>query len=156
MENIKRWKTRDPIPPEVEEALAGFHPILRQILFNRGLLDFRQADEFLEATRPQDSDPFSMLGMQEAVDRLAFAVNRGERIAVYGDYDADGVSATALMMQTFKALKANVRHYIPNRHRPSGHRAGGRIHRRSRRLDGHQSTAGRFGRALSETGYVLS
>ncbi len=115
MENIKRWKTRDPIPPEVEEALAGFHPILRQILFNRGLLDFRQADEFLEATRPQDSDPFSMLGMQEAVDRLAFAVNRGERIAVYGDYDADGVSATALMMQTFKALKANVRHYIPNR-----------------------------------------
>ncbi len=56
-----------------------------------------------------------MLGMPEAVDRIRFAIRTHQPIAVYGDYDVDGVTATALLTQLLKELGANVRGYIPNR-----------------------------------------
>lgn len=88
---------------------------MRQILFNRGYADKTSALNFLSASPPADADPTNLLGMQAAVERILFAISRGERIAIYGDYDVDGVTATTLLVQVLTALGAQVEGYIPNR-----------------------------------------
>lgn len=111
----KRWVVAAPITPQADEALAKFPPILKQIVFNRGLATDAEARSFLKAEPNADTDPFQMTGMQATVDRICFALQHDEPIAIYGDYDVDGVTATALLVQALGALGANVRGYIPNR-----------------------------------------
>lgn len=91
------------------------HPVLRQVLFNRGFTQKDAARNFLKAESDMDPDPFQLLDMEKAVDRILAAIRSGESMAVYGDYDADGVTSTALMMQTLRALGAEVQAYIPDR-----------------------------------------
>ena len=104
-----------PITPEADTALIAFPPILRQVLFNRGFATDAEARSFLRAEPNFNTDPFQMTGMREAVDRIQFAIQHNEPIAIYGDYDVDGVTATALMVEILKTLGADVRGYIPNR-----------------------------------------
>ena len=111
----KRWVVAAPITPQADEALATFPPILKQIVFNRGLATDAEARSFLKAEPSANTDPFHMTGMQATVDRICFALRQDEPIAIYGDYDVDGVTATALLVQALSALGANVRGYIPNR-----------------------------------------
>ena len=112
----KRWVIRDRIPPEVDQALAGYPPFFRQILFSRGVLDGVKALDYLEGRiEPGSEDPFQMLGMKETVDRLLWAIRKHEKIAVYGDYDVDGVTATALLTQVLRRYGADAEPYIPNR-----------------------------------------
>jgi single-stranded-DNA-specific exonuclease len=111
----KQWDVYPRISPLAEEELSIFSPILRQILFNRGISTKRSAIDFLSARTPKGTEPHQLQNMAEAVDRISFAIRKGEKIAVYGDYDADGVTATALMVETLKALGANAHAYIPNR-----------------------------------------
>jgi single-stranded-DNA-specific exonuclease len=111
----KRWVIASPITPQAEEALLKFPPILRQILFNRGLGNYEEARAFLQANPVFNNDPFQLIGMNAAVDRIRYALDHQEPIAIYGDYDVDGVTATALLVQALEALGANVRAYIPNR-----------------------------------------
>ena len=111
---MKRWLIADPIPAEIDEKLSGYPPILRKLLCNRGIDNPEQADTYLTAYGPIH-DPFEMLGMDAAVDRIAWAIRKTELIAVYGDYDVDGVTATALLVQVLRSLGGNVREYIPNR-----------------------------------------
>jgi single-stranded-DNA-specific exonuclease len=113
--HARRWKVAEPIPADVEQELFGYDPVLRQILYNRGLHTHKAAQMFLEAEFPTDNDPFILLGMPEAAARLHYAIQNGEKIAVYGDYDADGVTATALLTQVLIELGADVQSYIPNR-----------------------------------------
>jgi len=115
MMHNKRWVVAAPITPQADEALAKFPPILKQIVFNRGLATDAEARSFLKAEPNADTDPFQMTGMQATVDRICFALQHDEPIAIYGDYDVDGVTATALLVQALGALGANVRGYIPNR-----------------------------------------
>jgi single-stranded-DNA-specific exonuclease len=115
MMHNKRWVVSAPITPQADEALAKFPPILKQIVFNRGLATDAEARSFLKAEPNADTDPFQMTGMQATVDRICFALQHDEPIAIYGDYDVDGVTATALLVQALGALGANVRGYIPNR-----------------------------------------
>jgi single-stranded-DNA-specific exonuclease len=116
MSNLtKRWQVAPRISFEADRALHGYPPILRQILYNRGYADPEAARLFLEARAPFDTDPFKMLGIPKAVDRLQRAIQKKEPIAIYGDYDTDGVTATALLVQCLKALGAKVEGYIPNR-----------------------------------------
>lgn len=110
----KRWQVAEPIPPEVEQRLSAYPEILRQLMFNRGIRDVETAKNYL-AEGGTLHDPFLMSDMDATVDRLAWAIDRGERIAVYGDYDVDGVTATALMVQILKMMGAHVQGYIPNR-----------------------------------------
>lgn len=110
----KRWIIAEPIPDSISDRLAHFPPIMRQLLFNRGITDPDSADWYLEGRDP-GWDPFLLKGMDAAVDRLLWAVDRHEPIAVYGDFDVDGVTATALMVQVLRAFGAEVREYIPNR-----------------------------------------
>ncbi len=111
----KRWVVAPPITSQADEALTKFPPILKQILFNRGLATDAEARTFLKAQPSADSNPFQLIGMQATVDRICYALQHNEPIAIYGDYDVDGVTATALLVQALEALGGNVRGYIPNR-----------------------------------------
>ncbi len=111
----KQWQIATKLTPEAEESLKDFPHPLRQILFNRGYADQTSALNFLSASPPANSNPENMLGMETAVTRLVSAISNGELIAIYGDYDADGVTATALLVQLLSALDAQVEGYIPNR-----------------------------------------
>lgn len=112
---IKRWNVGAPLSPEAEQLLPGYPPILRQILYNRKYRTAEAAQDFLAAKTPAGTDPLNMLGVGAAADRLEFALRRREPIAIYGDYDVDGVTATALLVQSLTALGADVIGYIPNR-----------------------------------------
>jgi single-stranded-DNA-specific exonuclease len=115
MTHNKRWVVAPPITLEADQALATFPPILKQIVFNRGLATDTEARSFLKAEPNADTDPFQLTGMHATVDRICYALQYSEPIAIYGDYDVDGVTATALLVQALEALGANVRGYIPNR-----------------------------------------
>jgi single-stranded-DNA-specific exonuclease len=111
----KRWVIQPPITSQASEALAKFPPILKQILFNRGMGTDAEARAFLKAEPNSNTDPFQLIGMQTAVDRIQYALDHNEPIAVYGDYDVDGVTATALLVEALQGFGADVRGYIPNR-----------------------------------------
>src|SRR5512138_1825191 len=111
----KRWVVAPPITVQADEALVKFPPILKQILFNRGLATDADARTFLKAEPSADTNPFQLTGMAATVERICYALEKNEPIAIYGDYDVDGVTATALLVQLLGALGANVRGYIPNR-----------------------------------------
>jgi len=111
----KRWHVLPRLTPEVERALHDYPPVIRQILFNRGYATLEEARHYLEARPPENIDPFYMLGLPEAVERLNQAIQLGQPIAIYGDYDVDGVTATALLVQVLQKLGALVQEHIPNR-----------------------------------------
>lgn len=115
MTHNKRWEIAKPITQQALEALAVVPPILRQVLFNRGIGTEEEARAFVAAKTLADTNPFQMIGMQAAVDRIRFALDHNEPIAVYGDYDVDGVTATALLVEALQKFGAQVRGYIPNR-----------------------------------------
>ncbi|MBI5934249.1 MAG: single-stranded-DNA-specific exonuclease RecJ [Chloroflexi bacterium] len=115
MTHKNRWLLQTRITPEADAALASHPPILRQILFNRGIATSDEAEAFLRAEPNFDTDPFLMKDMRVAVDRIRAALAEREPIAVYGDYDVDGVTATALLVQFLRALGGDIQEYIPNR-----------------------------------------
>lgn len=110
----KNWWLYPALPPEIDSALNVYPRFLRQILFNRGITDPAAAEEYLNATA-EVHDPFLLTDMRQTVDRLLKAVDRDEGIVVYGDYDVDGVSATALMVLVLQKFGARVHRFIPNR-----------------------------------------
>ncbi|MGZ6346331.1 MAG: single-stranded-DNA-specific exonuclease RecJ [Anaerolineales bacterium] len=111
----KRWNIASLITPQANEALASFSPIMRQVLFNRGYATDAAARSYLNGEANFDTSPMQMKGILETVKRLRIALDQKEFIAVYGDYDVDGVTATALLVEVLSALGGNVKPYIPNR-----------------------------------------
>jgi single-stranded-DNA-specific exonuclease len=111
----KRWEVASPLPSDAIPELSGYPNILRQILYNRGYRTHELARAFLEAEPPEGNVAANILDLPKAVDRIEFAIQHHENIVVYGDYDADGVTATALLGMALKALGAEVSEYIPNR-----------------------------------------
>jgi single-stranded-DNA-specific exonuclease len=115
MAHKNRWQIAAPLTPLADQELASHPPVIRQILFNRGYATRQEAYDFLNAKEPFNTDPFQLKGMRATVDRITSAIDSREPIAVYGDYDVDGVTATALLVQALRSLGADVREYIPNR-----------------------------------------
>ncbi len=111
----KQWEVAAPISQDIDYALQRYPSVLRQILFNRGYATPEAALQYLEAQPPAGTEPANLSGFAAATDRIWHAIQKHEPIAVYGDYDADGVTATALLIQIFQLLGADVRPYIPNR-----------------------------------------
>ena len=111
----KRWVIQPSITPQAEEALKKFPPVLKQMLFNRGYGADAEARIFLKAQPSSNTDPFQLIGMNNAVERIQQAISQNEPIAIYGDYDVDGVTSTALLVQALEGFGGNVRGYIPNR-----------------------------------------
>ncbi|GAA5344785.1 single-stranded-DNA-specific exonuclease RecJ [Planifilum fimeticola] len=114
-----RWRlveADEQLSGNLAETL-GIHPVVARILVSRGIDSPEKAERFLNVDLSQFYDPLLMDEMAPAVERIRFALEKGEKILVYGDYDADGVSSTGLMMGLFRGLEADVRYYIPNRFR---------------------------------------
>ena len=113
-----RW-----VSPPASQALApgefgqrfALHPLVTQILSNRGFCDPDEIGRFLHPNLDDLHDPFLMLGMEAAVERLARALGSGEKMVVYGDYDVDGITSISLMVRYLRQLGGSVGYYIPNR-----------------------------------------
>jgi len=108
----KRWVVRPPAPPSFVHEL-GMPALWASLLFNRGVRSPAEARSFLAAPRP--GDPFALDGMDAAASRVLRAVEGRERITVYGDFDADGVTASALLFTALSRMGGNVSAYLPNR-----------------------------------------
>lgn len=109
------WRILPRVPLRTE--LPGIHPLIVQLLYNRGITEPAQFEAFLNADHRLEADPFLLPDMHRAVQRIYQALFRGERIAVYGDFDADGITATAILVQGLSALGGRVIHFIPHRFR---------------------------------------
>ena len=115
-----RWLVAPEVPSGSPLHTIGdaVHPVLRQILYNRGLTHPGQIQSFLENHYLQSRDPFDLADMQPAVERITRALRGGEMIVVYGDFDADGVTATVLLTEALRAMTDDQRlivPYIPDR-----------------------------------------
>lgn len=102
------------MPPRQRDRFPQLHETIVQILYNRSIREVEDVRAFLAQDAPLH-DPFLLEGMDVTVERIERAIRDGERIAVYGDFDADGVTSTALLTQTLQALGATVAPYIPDR-----------------------------------------
>jgi single-stranded-DNA-specific exonuclease len=115
----KPWHWVVPeIDNEAVDGLAntlGVHRLTAACLMQRGVSTEEEAHFFLHGSLNDLGDPFSMAGMDKAVDRLANAVRKREKVLIYGDYDADGVTSVALLCHAMQNLDVPVEYYIPSR-----------------------------------------
>lgn len=99
-----RWKHKDKANSELVEHLSNeinVNPTLANVLVNRGIADFQQAKDFFRPDLDKLHDPYLMKDMNVAVQRLHQAIEKNEKILVYGDYDVDGTTSVALFMDLF-------------------------------------------------------
>lgn len=111
---VQEWQVAPVAPDNYLSDFTHMPRTVAQILFNRGIGGLEAAQQFVDS-QYIDENPFKMKGMEKAVTRLRQAVRRGERVAVYGDFDADGVTSTALLVEVLRALGVDARPYIPHR-----------------------------------------
>jgi single-stranded-DNA-specific exonuclease len=114
---LSRTHWRLLTPPQSPPDIAGVNPLIARLLYNRGILEPSQIEKFLAADSRLESDPFLLPDIQQAVNRTYQALYSGEEIAIYGDFDADGITATALLVEGLSALGGKVTPYIPHRYR---------------------------------------
>lgn len=115
----KRWRIKNKNAQKVE-ALASalkIHPVLCDILVQRGIETFGQAKRFFRPQLSDLHDPWLMKDMDKAVSRILNAFSEHEKILVFGDYDVDGTTAVACMYQFLKAHHPYTEFYIPHRYR---------------------------------------
>ncbi len=113
----KRWRVTE-IEPALVQRLARdmqLSPVIAALLFNRGISESADAALFLSSTLAEIHDPFLLLGMDHAAERLVAAFKNGERVCVYGDYDVDGISSVALLVSFFRTIGINCFYHIPRR-----------------------------------------
>ena len=110
------WKLRPAVPDEQLALMGAVSPLMGQLLYNRGITNYGQVQSFFAIDESLLCDPFLLPDVEKAVARIRDALSLGESIAVYGDFDADGVTSTALMVQGLTSLGGKVVPYIPNRH----------------------------------------
>ncbi|MEK7640257.1 MAG: single-stranded-DNA-specific exonuclease RecJ [Patescibacteria group bacterium] len=114
----KIWRVAELVPVDVRSQFPELNPITLQLLWNRGLRDQKVIDEFLNPDWGGDiHDPFLFTQMRKAVDRILAGIAEKEKIIVHGDYDADGVCSSAVLITTLRALGADVDVYLPHRER---------------------------------------
>jgi len=110
------WKLKAPSPQAATlSESSGLSPLEAQILIHRGIADPHHVGSFLLPRLANLLDPFLLKDMREAVELTLSAMERHDLITIYGDFDADGLTATALLFNFFSALGVPVHTYIPNR-----------------------------------------
>ncbi len=105
----------DDVRGEAFTRELGVPPVIGRLLSQRDLATVDEARDFLDPKLSQLHDPFRLAGMREGVDRLLAAVARGEKIAIHGDYDVDGITSTVMLRRALELLGANVSHFVPER-----------------------------------------
>ncbi len=113
--NHSRWNLLPPVPERYLASASGFSPLIVQLLYNRGLTEPSQLESFLAADESLSGNPFLLPDIHQAVARIYRALLSGESIAIYGDFDADGITATALLVQGLSTLGGKAVPYIPHR-----------------------------------------
>jgi single-stranded-DNA-specific exonuclease len=93
----------------------GIPPAIAQVLINREIMEAAAAEKFLRGTIDQLHDPFLMLGMAAAVERIRRAIADREKILIFGDYDVDGVLSVVMLLKALESLGGNVEYFIPER-----------------------------------------
>ncbi|MDI6630865.1 MAG: single-stranded-DNA-specific exonuclease RecJ [Bacillota bacterium] len=113
----ERWHVapEEPLLRALFVRELGIHPVTAQCLINRGVWSLREAAEFLAGEVAALESPWSLKGMRDAVARLRAAVEKKERILIYGDYDADGVTAAALLFLALKEAGLEAVCHLPSR-----------------------------------------
>lgn len=111
----KRWNLLPPLPQGHALTSLGLPPLIAQLLYNRGITAPADVEPFFTADSRLSPDPFLLPGMEQATGRIFRAILGAEKIAIYGDFDADGITATALLVHGLSALTPNVVPYIPHR-----------------------------------------
>lgn len=130
---MKQWQLAPAAPAEFIQANLDIRPLLLQLLYNRGLKTEASLRSFLDKRLDEDKvlklsgndglsaddllfyDPFLFKDMEKVVDLIISHIKAGHKILVYGDYDADGVTSTVILLETLKILKAEVDIYLPDR-----------------------------------------
>jgi single-stranded-DNA-specific exonuclease len=117
MSFCKSWRVRPFDEGRVRDLSlsAGVPPVVAQLLLSRGVCSADVVREFLEAKLTGLRDPQDLPGVPQAAQRISQAIRNGTRITVYGDYDADGISGTAILVRVLRALHAHVDFYVPHR-----------------------------------------
>ena len=113
----KKWIVREAESSVVQTIAATLNmsELTATVLYHRGIRDAQSAKNFMEPEAAPFNNPFAMKDMQIAVERIARAIDNRERICVYGDYDVDGMSASAILIRTLRKLGATAESYIPAR-----------------------------------------
>jgi single-stranded-DNA-specific exonuclease len=113
---VRQWILRgEPFQMNGNGSVAGFPAILGHLIEQRGLPAGDQLEGFLHPRLRDIGDPFEIVDMQPAVERVLRAVDAGEQVCIFGDYDVDGVSSVAVMRRMLKAYGLDPRHFIPRR-----------------------------------------
>lgn len=115
----KRWNLISAAPEIVRDLQSALkiHPILCELLVQRGIKDFEEAKKFFRPSLDHLHDPWLMKDMRKAVDRVNIALKENEKILVFGDYDVDGTTSVATLYQFLKQLTQNLDYYIPHRYK---------------------------------------
>ena len=109
------WNVQQPEMNAVNALVgAGFSPLTAMVLSARGMNGPRMANDYLDCNSPMP-DPFALKDMEQAVNRVRLALSRKEKIAVFGDYDVDGITATCLLTDFLRRRGADCVSYIPGR-----------------------------------------
>ncbi len=126
MKKIKETKEKNWIlkSPDTNDSLTkvkeiadelGINPIIAKLLYNRGYTDVASAKSFIYMESEMLSSPFLMKDMELGIKRVMSAIEKGEKITIYGDYDVDGVTSVCTIYLYLKSKGANIDYYIPNR-----------------------------------------
>ena len=112
-------KATDKGEGDIQKSLNKYPELTRKLLTNRGITGEKEAEVFLNPDYDRDiHDPFLILSMQKAVDRILRAINAKENIVIYGDYDCDGIPGSVILHDFFKKIGyRNFENYIPHRHK---------------------------------------
>lgn len=116
----KRWVENRAVDETIISQLAdqlNITSIIATLLVNRGISNFKEAEEFFRPKPSHIHDPFLMKDMDKAISRIQKAINNNERILIYGDYDVDGTTSVSLVYSFFKPIYSNIDFYIPDRYK---------------------------------------
>lgn len=111
----KEWKIAKEASEDYKKQFKDWDDIAIQLLCNRGIANKKEADSFFSPDYEKMGDPYLLKDMDKAVKRILVAIEKEENIVVFGDYDVDGITATAVVYGILEKLKARVSFYIPHR-----------------------------------------
>ncbi len=116
-EKIWEYRNKQLEKEDIESFAVAMKipPAMAVILMNRGIFSKREVGAFMKKSLENVHNPFMLDGMEEATERILSAVDTKEKIVVYGDYDVDGITATATVYKFLKSIGAEVSYYIPDR-----------------------------------------
>lgn len=122
MKNIPKLKAKiwqvkasDPVLSQIFAHKLKISPITAQLLINRGIYTVEQGLAFLGSELERLHNPYLMIDLKKAVERILKAARSGERILLYGDYDVDGITSTALLARVLQRIGTDVHYYLPHR-----------------------------------------